>query len=327
MAAQSILTPQRSIIATLAIGYWANPVLFATQPELARIASTKAAFARAGRAQAALRLKQALRCLVAQAERQLGPRDDRVERGQGEAPLENGVHSELEFDQCIFGQQFDGSVICQEVAEHRLRSLLESHLVFLDQLCNLTEAQTTKLRLAGEATIRRFFDRVTGTRLAFSAIKDNQSAINQLRDELHALRESWVMEPFLADSLFAKVLAKTLSGSQLAIYENEIKEMKLVEHRELIESFIQLERRHLSLSVSQQQQLQELLLRETRHSRRLRPYRYVNLMAQVSRIPESRIQPIFNSSQWEMLNHEFKLAKLAGPNALDSSWILSHGLH
>ncbi len=108
-----------------------------------------------------------------------------------------------------------------------------------------------------------------------------------------------------------------MSKAQVAKYEAAVDEMKQMEHGELIEFFLWAETNTLNLSPDQCRRLKDLLTKETRHSRKLRPFRYPALLIEASRIPEAKIKPILDGSQWHKLNREFDAAKRAEPNAWD----------
>jgi hypothetical protein len=132
------------------------------------------------------------------------------------------------------------------------------------------------------------------------------------------LQEAWVTEPFLEDSLFSKTLRRTLSEAQLAKLDKALAEIKRIEQEDLVQAFVEHESRILTLNDDQRRRFRELLLKETRPSRRLRPYRHWGLLVQVSRIPESKIKPIFDESQWGKLHREFEAASRVAPNDLDA---------
>jgi hypothetical protein len=179
----------------------------------------------------------------------------------------------------------------------------------MEQTCGLTEDQADKLRLAGRGDFKEFFRLVNEKRREWRANCGDQNRLDRIHREVRPLRERWVAEPFLEGSFFSKSLAKTLNQSQIAKYDAAVSEMKELEHRDLIEFFVWAETGTLRLNDEQCRRLKELLTTETRHSRRMPQFRYRALLVQTSRIPEARIKPIFDVSQWGVLCRQFDEAK------------------
>ncbi len=93
-----------------------------------------------------------------------------------------------EFDRWIFGVDSTfQSQITPEIAQHRLETLLKQQIVFIDQTCGLTEDQANKLRLAGRADFKRFFDLVDEKRREYRAVKDDPVKLDQLHKAIRPL--------------------------------------------------------------------------------------------------------------------------------------------
>jgi hypothetical protein len=217
------------------------------------------------------------------------------------------VADEAKFYRLIFGKNTLNTEVDADFARGRLDSTLRSWIIYIDQLCGLTEEQETKLRLAGQGDIRRFLDRV-------EEVKHAHRETLTIPGEIRSLQEAWTLNPFLDGSLFWKTLKKNLSGAQVAKLESALKELELRDQRELIWAFVELESKALSLSATQQARFAELLIKETRPSHRLFPYRYKGLWTEVTGIPESKLKPIFNESQWHDLRRELAWMKTTPPN-------------
>src|SRR5262249_27764580 len=234
------------------------------------------------------------------------------------------VPTDEDFDRWVFGESIaGGDPMGPDEARRRLEYLLESAIIYIDQLCGLSEDQMKKLRLAGRGDIKHFLSRVDEKRRAFQAIRNDRAKVQEFLQDLRPLQEAWVTEPFLEDSLFSKTLRRTLGAAQLARVDQFFPETKRTDHEDLIQVFVKEEGRILSLDDDQRQGLKELLMRETRPSRRFRPYRHRGLLIQVSMIPESKIKPIFDEAQWDKLHSELQAVDRMPPNVSAAHLYLS----
>jgi hypothetical protein len=228
------------------------------------------------------------------------------------------VPADEDFDRWVFEESIAGrDPMGPDEARRRLEYLLESAIIYIDQLCGLSQDQMTKLRLAGRGDINHFFSRVDERRRAFQAIRNDRAKVQELMEDLRPLQEAWVTDPLLEDSLFSKTLRSTLRAAQLAKVDQFFAEIKRTDHQDLIQAFVKEEGRNLGLNDDQRHRLNELLLKETRPSRRLGPYRHWGLLLQVSKIPESRIKLIFDEAQWDKLHSELQAANRVPPNVRD----------
>ncbi len=120
-------------------------------------------------------------------------------------------------EQLIFSQ--DRSAVA---ARERLLERLEHEIDAVDRICDLTNVQNEKLRLAGRGDVKRLLDRVDaiGTRIGdVSEIGDLNDFVkwaNELSVETEALQPVLATGPFDGNSLFVKALKTTLTPEQAA---------------------------------------------------------------------------------------------------------------
>ncbi|HLJ92986.1 MAG TPA: hypothetical protein VKU02_07325 [Gemmataceae bacterium] len=116
-------------------------------------------------------------------------------------------------DRLIFRQQSSAE------ARDRLNAQLAIRIKSIDGICQLTDAQKHKLRLAGRGDIKRFFDRYESAKLKFHAINNNQEQpVVIVPPEVGALRNAF-NDPFQENSLLYKTLPNTLTSEQRSTYE------------------------------------------------------------------------------------------------------------
>jgi hypothetical protein len=217
----------------------------------------------------------------------------------------------------VLGSGISSTNVTPADARRRLDSILKSWVIYIDQLSGLTEDQQTKLRLAGLGDIQHFLDKVEEKRQVFQTIRHDPIQVQAFRKEIRPLQKFWISNPFLEGSLFWKTLRKTLPAAQFAKLESKLREQERNESRELVRGFVKHERSRLKLRDSQCVRLEKLLLKETQRSNRLAAFRYCGILEQVSEIPEPRLRPIFEESQWQELQQELEWARQAPPNSSD----------
>jgi hypothetical protein len=192
----------------------------------------------------------------------------------------------------------------QRASSDALERALAERIHELNATCGLTPLQTRKLRVAGAGDIKRFMDRVEPI-LQISG--DPKSSVDELRDaanDLSALRTSVQSKIFGESSLFSKTLANTLDADQKAQLERAQARECARRYELAIERAIDRLRANLWLSKEQCARLSTLLATESRPPRVFGSAPDVALVLfQASRLPESKIRPIFDESQWRTFQH------------------------
>ena len=177
-------------------------------------------------------------------------------------------------------------------ARHELESQLTMQIADVDRACSLSEAEKSKLQLAGRGDIKRFFDRI--------------------QQEPNALRISLGACLFHEDSLLVKSLPNTLTADQFARYEAIARKRREHFHRESVlnavailklsfERTVAALHRDIVLREEQRQDLITLMMHETRPSRRPGPCDYQVLIVQLGLLPEEKLKRLFDLDQWVIM--------------------------
>jgi hypothetical protein len=103
------------------------------------------------------------------------------------------------------------------------------------------------------------------------------------------------------ESIFAKTLKSTLTAEQRASYERNLQEL----YRSRVEWMVFNIHHNLRLSHDQHQRFVAMIVSETRPLERYGKYDLLALLYVASTLPEDKIKPIFNDSQWRLLRREF----------------------
>jgi hypothetical protein len=214
-------------------------------------------------------------------------------------------------------EQIEGWVFGDNASEarQRLDSRLAMQILDLDRACQLTDAQKTKLRLAGRGDIKRFFDRFDEFKRKVQFTQHDAQKMQRVFQEIPHLQALLQLGLFHEDSLLVKSLRNTLSAEQFARYE----ERRALRHRENVLKAVHIlefgwegvERDSL-LREDQRRDLIALITHETRPSRRPSPYDPQLLLLQLGRLPEEKLKRLFDQNQWGFVSQH-----LAGCEQLD----------
>ena len=207
------------------------------------------------------------------------------------------------FDQWVFGSRTPAA------AKTRLTSLLTLQIEDVDRTCGLTDVQKTKLELAGKGDVKHLYDRVAEKKRKFQEVKNDRNKIGNIYSEIQPLQNSFNSGPFDEGSIFFKAIVSTLDDAQKAKYEKTLADKRLFRYRAKIDLTVAFLDNAVGFKADQRKQLAELLLAETKPPRRYGQYDYYVVMWQASHLPEAKLKPLFDDTQWKLLNRQFTQVK------------------
>jgi len=219
-------------------------------------------------------------------------------------------------DQWLFGPGTSAES-ARPLGEARLRS----RIGYIDQLCGLTATQRKKLDIAGRGDIKRFFDVVARLH---DEVRSGPIDIDRLRGltvEAQAHGRKFRGQLWDEESLFGKTLQTILDPEQAAMYRRSWSEERLKAHESSIDWVLGMVQRRVGLSRDQSFRLHVALLEETRPPRNSGPWDYFGIMYQASRIPERKLRPIFEPSEWRAIRKEFDEARGMEARLRDSGYL------
>ena len=176
-----------------------------------------------------------------------------------------------------------------------LEKRLVSRISELRDLYHLSEPQVEKLQLAGRGDIKRYTDRLDSLVKRMTESEDSSLA-REMGDLERALDRL-----FDDGSLLSKTVVNTLSKDQLARIEATIRQENMLRYRDAVKQAAHSLAGLANLSALQTDELSNLILAETRPPRRFGQSEYAMVMLQLSRLPESKLKPIFLEAQWKLL--------------------------
>jgi hypothetical protein len=222
-----------------------------------------------------------------------------------QAAVARPAWNDEQFDQWVFQQDRNVST-----GRQRLNSLLTLQIDSIDRTCQLTDAQKKKLQLAGRGDIKRFFDRYETVKRKFQLVNGDQQKLQELWQDIGPLQMTLQAGLFHADSLLYKSLPHTLTSEQFARYDAVARERREFRHRANIELAVTTLEQRVPLRDAQRRELITLLLNQTKPPRRSGSYDYYLIMYQLGRLPEEKVQSLFDDTQWKVVNRH--LAQFKG---------------
>lgn len=192
-------------------------------------------------------------------------------------------------------------------ARTQIETKLRLQLDELTRVCDLTDAQKQKLKLAASSDVKKVFDEYEVIRKKFHDSKHDQDAWNQAWQEVQPLQQKMQAGLFGDGSFFSKSIRKTLSEEQLSKFEDVNQERRRFRYRASIESAMVSLENSVALLHSQHEAIVKLLLEETKPPTSFGQYDQQVVLYQMSRVPESKLKPILNERQWKALQAQINL--------------------
>lgn len=220
-----------------------------------------------------------------------------------------------QFEQWVFQQHGNAAT-----ARTALKESMNLYTDDIDQVCDLSEPQRRKLRLAGNGDIERFFRNFETVRTKFQAVRNDQQKINEIFQDVSPLQTQLVSGLFDRDSLLQKTLVNTLNREQYLKYIQADEERRRFHHESKIILVVTMLDQSAPLTAGQRDQLADLIRRETRPVRKSGQFDYYVMMYQVSRIPDELFRDVLDEIQWRVF--KAMLVQMQGME----QWLKQNGL-
>lgn len=176
-----------------------------------------------------------------------------------------------------------------------LQNQLKVKVLTLEAKCKLTAEQRDKLQLAGRGDIIRTMSSIAQLESRYVDKSLAAEEMMALRSEIHRRVTIPLTYPFAEDSLFHKVLTKSLSADQFARFDEWNQPRRRLEIRTALASFV-----HSSamLSAAGKPDITELVMKRYPRWRPIQPYSQLVVMMMVHEL-QDEIRPLVNDAQWE----------------------------
>ncbi len=209
------------------------------------------------------------------------------------------VVADEQFDQWVFQQDRNASG-----ARQRLDSLLTLQVEDIERACKLTKTQKKKLQLAGRGDIKRFFDRYETVKQKSQLMNNDEQKNAEIWQDIRPLQTTLQAGLFYDDSLLLKSLHNTLTDEQFARYDAIARERRAFRHRANIELAVTMLEQATPLGDAHRRELITLLTSQTKPPQKSGQYDYYSLMFQLGRLPEEKLKPLFDNTQWKVVNRQ-----------------------
>jgi hypothetical protein len=214
------------------------------------------------------------------------------------------VYTDENFDQWVFGNGKSADTV-----RTSFDSLLAMQIEELDRACRLSDAQKKKLRLAGAGDVKRLFDTYAEKKRKFQLVKADQTRINEVLQDIQPLQASLAAGAFGEGSIFAKTLGRTLDPAQSERYAGIAREKQLYRYRARVELAVSILDNYVGMTADQRHRLADVLVAETRSPRKFGRYDYQVVVYQASKLPDTKLRPIFDDDQWRKVRRQFDQVK------------------
>ena len=161
---------------------------------------------------------------------------------------------ERSFEDWIFADHQD-----QDNARKQLESEVESRIAMTDRLCQLTDEQRSKLAMAGKGDIVRLWQQIEQARSEFRKVQNGPHSIHDLAFLVQPIQLKMHGGLLGSESLFHKVMARTLTAEQFANYAAQEEERRRFDYRSIVKTAIRSIEQIIPLSADQREKLSEIL--------------------------------------------------------------------
>ena len=240
----------------------------------------------------------------------LGQSDTKAAPDDVEArPVQNVAGRQFVMDDANFEANVFNPYGNARQARTRIETKLKLQLDELNRVCDLTESQQKKLKLAAGSDIKRLFDEVDAVRRKYRAGNQDQQAWQAVWQEIQPLQVKISSGLFDDASFFAKTIRKTLTEEQAAKYDAIVGERRRFHYRSSIEVVMTSMENSVPLRHEQHEAIVKLLLDETQPPAAFGQHDQYLVMYRLARLPEAKLKPLLEERQWQQLKIQLNQAR------------------
>jgi hypothetical protein len=167
----------------------------------------------------------------------------------------------------------------------------------VDRTCGLSTEQKEKLRLAGRGDYARFEQQVDQLRVKFVGKSYAQNEIGEIYQKVQPLGAAYQAGLLGETSLFAKVLARSLTREQAEDFSQLEARRRQARFAAKVGLFVAAIERSCPFSDQQRSALVDLLVAETKAPRRFGQYDWYVVLYEAGKIPNEKYQQILDEAQ------------------------------
>ncbi len=207
------------------------------------------------------------------------------------------VISDQQFDNWVFREDHSA-----EAARRRQESVLALKVEEIDRACRLAPDQKQKLQLTGLGDIKRFFDKYESLKEKSYATLDANQNLNAVYQETTPLASTLQLGLFGNGSLFQRSFTSTLTRDQVTKYDAVALERIQFRHNANIDLVVTTLEENVPLSSAQRHKVVAFLRQELKAPSITSNYDFYFIMWQLGQIPEEKLKPFFDATQWRVVD-------------------------
>jgi len=183
-----------------------------------------------------------------------------------------------------------------------LQNQAEQKLSLMKDICNLSEDQHAKLKLAAAGDVNRFFHEVAQVRKATAGVdQQNQNAIQEAWLVVSPLSTRLQAGIFDEKSLFVKVMTNTLDEAQVKKYKRVLQEQIDRRHHAMVLAVVSTLEENIPLVGEQRDKLIALLDAQTIKEVKQQGMEAYIGYAKLGKVPDEELEKLFDKDQLKTL--------------------------
>lgn len=175
------------------------------------------------------------------------------------------------------------------------------HVEAVERVCGLTDSQKAKLLTAAHGDFARFSHQVDNLRAKYVGKSYSQNEIGQIYQKFQPLSQAYQAGLLGDNSLFSKVLARTLTLEQAAKFDEIEAARARSRYAAKIGLFVVTLDRRCAFTEKQRADLVELLLAETKPPKTFGQYDWYVIMYQAGKVPDEKYEQIVDAAQMRQI--------------------------
>lgn len=216
---------------------------------------------------------------------------------------EEGVAVQNHFE--VSPEQFEQWVFQHQGSASKQRKKLELELQLtieeISRACELGKSQEEKLRLAGQADIRSFFNEYHVVRGKFMKVRHDQQEFNKIWNDIQPLQQKLGTGLFNQGSMLKKVAESTLNNEQGKERRQAEAARRKFRYRALVELHVMNLEKQIPLQANERKALLELILSETLPPTSFGQNDQIYLIYHLSQIGKKKITAAVSGAQGQAL--------------------------
>ncbi len=234
-----------------------------------------------------------------------------VARAQVGDELERGAaQPNFDIQESVFHQWIFGAGTKIDSAEEHLDAQLMLTIADIDRACSLSTAQRDKLVLAGHGDRKRFMDRVAEVRRVYEQLRHEPGGANEVFQATRPVAAEFEFGLYGEGSFFAKTVKTTLTPEQASRYREAQEEKLKFRYRAKVTLILASLDARVGFTSDQHQRFTTLILEKTTLPHKpAGDYEPNVVLLQIAKLPEAKVRPIFDDSQWKKMDLIFQKAR------------------